>query len=300
GAAPPPAAEGHARARPEARAETHGRRGAGAGIGTRAAARGRHAARAPGSGDKRKNQKLLLGVGAAFLVVVAVVLVLALGGGGDKSTETAGAAAAQIPSATGESTTKPETTAEAIPTKPAEPDPAKKAPEPAAKAPEPKEPEVIDPVFNLGKLGYEPFPKLPDCTDEEWRDIQDLVNTVKTDRGKKGSRAGNKLKQTYDFKAIPAVINAFDGLNFSDGMDRANASYLARLLEGVLHKAITVGFRETPAEQDLTWNVKLMKDVARYWNERVKDPEKLAATLRLISEKAAKEAEGPGAAGEEG
>ncbi len=133
------------------------------------------------------------------------------------------------------------------------------------------------------------FPKTPDTSDEEWSQIQALMEEL-AQGGKARSRALTKLLP-FGIKAIPALINALDGTDFTQASSWVDAFETCKFIRDDLTKTVVkIGFHGdvTQSEDDIRFNVAAIKDLVRYWKERVDNPTLYQATADKIAKELGK------------
>lgn len=169
---------------------------------------------------------------------------------------------------------------------------AKKEPEKVAKKPhaKPKAGESSTPFDP--KTETEELVWAKDVTDEEKKEITEMVETAFSDDSIRGMRAGRKL-QTMGRKAFPAIVNRLRTVDYMNEKQHTGAYSLHKTLEKIT-LGRNVGYNPTiPVTQGAAWwNARTVKGWMRFWTQQVGEGDQTAWDEFIALRKKKQKAEG--------
>ena len=127
-----------------------------------------------------------------------------------------------------------------------------------------------------------------DVTDEEKKEITDLVETAFSDTSIFGKHAAAKLEK-HARKAFSAIVNRLRSVDYSDHDQHLQAYALHKLLEKIT-MGRNAGYNPTvPVTQGAAWwNARTVKGWMRFWNNQVDEGDP-AAWKEFIRKRKAKQ-----------
>lgn len=173
----------------------------------------------------------------------------------------AGTGKAEEAAAKGEGKTK-----EAAAKKPAKKPAKKTAKKPKKKLAPGESSTPFDPMTETEALAW-----AEDVTDEEKKEITDLVETAFSDDSIFGKRAATKLEK-HARKAFSAIVNRLRSVDYSDHDQHLEAYGLHKLLEKIT-MGRNAGYNpKVPVTQGAAWwNARTVKGWMRFWNNQVNE-----------------------------
>jgi hypothetical protein len=211
---------------------------------------------------KKKNMGVV--VGALVVVVVIVFGAVFFLNQGDSATQAAETELAAAPETPIEAPVE-EPVEEEAPVEEPDPEPEAEAEEPVAKVPEVKDPSSVD----LSLL--EDQVKLPETSDEDWSNIEDLVATfIDPNAGAAGNRARKQLLEKGRV-AFPAILNAFKRIDVTSQEGYRDGDLIQKLLMDIC-RGNNFDWRYTTEPNDAYFNKRVIEMWFKSWAQVVENP----------------------------